>query len=233
MKQKQKAKEFDGLIVRKKAIIFDLDGTLLDTLEDIANSVNYVLLQYKKEPIEAEKYRYLVGSGALKLIQDVLPQESEESIKNALSVFEKHYVKEYDKHTKLYDGIAKLLTFLQKKGLKMAILSNKPDSFTKLCAIKYLRNWKFEAVYGIREGIPRKPDPAGALEIMKELHVEPSECLYMGDTKIDMITAKSANIDSIGVLWGFRDKEELEQNGAKYIATSQVEAIKLISNLIS
>jgi len=215
----------------KKAIIFDLDGTLLDTLEDIANSVNYVLSKYQKESIEVEKYRYLVGSGALKLIQDVLPQESEESIKNALSIFEKHYATQYDKNTKLYDGIAKLLTFLQKRGVQMAILSNKPDSFTKLCALKYLRNWKFEAVYGIRKGIPRKPDPAGALEIMKELHVEPSECLYMGDTKTDMITAKSAGIDSIGALWGFRDKDELEQYGAKYISTSPVEAIKLISNL--
>ncbi len=218
--------------MRKKVIIFDLDGTLLDTLEDIAISVNYVLSKYKKEPIEVEKYRYLVGSGALKLIQDVLPQESEESIKNALSIFEKHYATQYDKNTKLYDGIAKLLTFLQKRGVKMAILSNKPDSFTKLCAIKYLRNWKFEAVYGIRDGVPRKPDPAGALEIMKELHVEPKECLYMGDTKTDMITAKSANIDSIGVLWGFRDKEELEQNGAKYIAISPSETIKMLSKIV-
>jgi len=215
--------------VRKKVIIFDLDGTLLDTLEDIAISVNYVLSKYGKEPIEVEKYRYLVGNGALKLIQDVLPQESEESIKDALSIFEKHYATQYDKNTKLYDGIAKLLTFLQKRGVKMAILSNKPDSFTKLCALKYLRNWKFEAVYGIRDGVPRKPDPAGAFEIMKELHVESKECLYMGDTKTDMITAKSADIDSIGVLWGFREKEELEQNGAKYIATSPADAIKLIS----
>jgi len=219
--------------VRKKVIIFDLDGTLLDTLEDIATSVNYVLSKYKKEPIEVEKYRYLVGNGALKLIQDVLPQESEESIKDALSIFEKHYATQYDRNTKLYDGIAKLLTFLQKRGVKMAILSNKPDSFTKLCAIKYLRNWKFEAVYGIRDGVPRKPDPAGAFEIMKELHVEPKECLYMGDTKTDMITAKSANIDSIGVLWGFRDKEELEQNGAKYISTSPADVIKLISHIES
>ena len=217
--------------MRKKAIIFDLDGTLLDTLEDIAISANYVLSKYQKEPIEVEEYRYHVGNGVLKLMQNILPQESEESIKNALSIFEKHYATQYDKNTKLYDGIAKLLTFLQKRGFKMAILSNKPDSFTKLCALKYLKNWKFEAIYGIREGVKRKPDPAGALEIMKELDVEPSECLYMGDTKTDMITAKKSNIDSIGVLWGFRDRDELEQNGATYTASSPAEAIKLISNL--
>ena len=113
----------------------------------------------------------------------------------------------------------------------MAILSNKPNSFTKLCAIKYLRNWNFDAVYGIRDNIPRKPDPAGAKEIMKELHVKSQECLFIGDTKIDMITAKSAGIDSIGVLWGFRDKDELEKNGANYIVESPELAIKLIDKI--
>ena len=214
-----------------KAVIFDLDGTLLDTLEDIAISVNYVLKQFNKEPIPINKYRYLVGSGALKLMQDVLPDADEEGIKKALNLFEEHYAKQYDINTKLYKGIEKLLTFLKAKGIKLAILSNKPNSFTKLCAVKYLRNWNFEAVYGIREQIPRKPSPDGALAIMEELHVEPKECLFVGDTKIDMITAKNAGIDSIGVLWGFRDRDELEQNGAKYITTSPADTIKLISQI--
>ncbi len=218
--------------MRKKVIIFDLDGTLLDTLEDIAISVNYVLEQYGKKPIEVQKYRYLVGSGAMKLIEDVLPNENQESIKKALSIFERHYAKQYDKNTKLYNGISKLLTFLQKRGVKMAILSNKPDSFTKLCALKYLRDWKFEAVYGIRDGVPRKPDAAGANEILKELKLEPQDAFFMGDTKIDMITAKNANIDSIGVLWGFRDEKELMENGAKLIVKSPEDAIKSIDKKV-
>jgi len=216
-----------------KAVIFDLDGTLLDTLEDIAISVNYVLKKFDKEPIPINEYRYLVGSGALKLMQDTLPGIDEKGIKKALNFFEEHYAKQYNKNTKLYKDIGKLLTFLQNRGVKLTILSNKPNSFTKLCAVKYLRNWNFEAVYGIREQIPRKPSPDGAIEIMKELHVEPKDCLFVGDTKIDMITAKNAGIDSIGVLWGFRDKNELEQNGAKYISASPSDTIKLISNIES
>lgn len=203
----------------------------MDTLEDIAISTNYVLEKFGKKPIPLENYRYLVGEGALKLMQDILPDASEEDVKKALGMYEKHYATQYDKNTKLYDGISKLLTFLQKRGFKLAILSNKPNSFTKLCAVKYLRNWTFEAVYGIREGIPRKPDPKGVQEIMKELQIEPRECMFVGDTKIDMLTAKNAGIDSIGVLWGFRDRRELEENGANYIVNTPLSAIKLISGL--
>ncbi len=216
--------------MKKRAIIFDLDGTLLDTLEDIAISANFVLASYGKKPIVLDDFRYLVGEGALKLMQNTLGVDKNEAQK-ALVLFEKHYANQYNQNTKLYDSIGKLLTFLKKKGFKMAILSNKPDSFTKLCGIKYLRNWDFDAVYGIREGVPRKPDANGALEILKELHVESGECLFMGDTKIDMITAKSAGIDSIGVLWGFRDRQELENNGAKYIVQTPMDAIKLIGGL--
>ncbi len=214
--------------MKKRGIIFDLDGTLLDTLEDIAISTNFVLQKFEKKRIPVEDYRYLVGEGALKLMQDILPDASDEEIKKALAMYEKHYFVQYNKNTKLYDGISKLLTFLQKRGFKMAILSNKPNSFTKLCAIKYLRNWDFKVVYGIRDKVARKPDPAGAVEIMKELHIKPEECLFMGDTKIDMLTAKSANIDSIGVLWGFRDKKELIENGAKYVVAHPNDVIRLV-----
>ncbi len=216
--------------MKKRAIIFDLDGTLLDTLEDIAISANFVLASYGKKSIVLDDFRYLVGEGALKLMQNSLGVDKNEAQK-ALVLFEKHYANQYNQNTKLYDGIGKLLTFLKKKDFKMAILSNKPDSFTKLCGIKYLRNWDFDAVYGIREGVPRKPDASGAIEILKELHVEPRECLFMGDTKIDMITAKSAGIDSIGVLWGFRDRQELKENGAKYIVQTPMDAVKLIGGL--
>ncbi len=211
-----------------KAVIFDLDGTLLDTLEDIAISCNYVLKQYNQKPIEMKEYKKLLGQGASKLVQELLPSLEKSDHEDALALFEKHYTKQFTQNTKMYEHVSKMLTFLQVKGIKMAILSNKPNSFTKKCALKYLSNWNFEAIYGIRDGIPRKPDPAGANEIIKELHVEPDETLFVGDMKIDMMTAHDAGIDSIGVLWGFSEKEELVKHGARYIVESPKEIIRLV-----
>ncbi len=210
-----------------KAIIFDLDGTLLDTLEDIAISCNHVLEHFGTAPLEVKEYKELLGQGASKLVQDLLPTLSKQEHENALVVFEKHYTKQFTKHTKMYENINKMLTFFQVRGIKMAILSNKPNSFTKKCVTKYLNKWDFSAVYGIREGVPRKPDPAGAYEILKELQVEPSECLFVGDMNIDMMTANSAGIASIGVLWGFSDEENLASHGADFIVNNPEDIIHL------
>jgi len=211
-----------------KAVIFDLDGTLLDTLTDIAISANHVLENYNKSPLPIEDYNYLVGQGAVQLFKDLLPELSVDEQKNALTLFEQHYDKQFYKNTKIYENISKVLTFFQVKEIKMAVLSNKPNSFTKKCVMKYLKNWKFDAAYGIRDGIPRKPDAAGVFEILEELHVLPSETLFIGDTKVDMLTAKNAGMDSIGVLWGFREKEELVENGATFIAEKPADIIKLL-----
>ena len=223
-----------GLIVNykmTKAIIFDLDGTLLDTLEDIAISANFALmtLGFKAEP--KEKYRYFVGEGVYKLFENIFSSnpQNEEIIQRAVTLFETHYAKQFHQNTKLYEGVSKMLSFLQKRGYKMAILSNKPDSFTKMCAVKFLRRWHFEVVYGQRENVPRKPDPQGAFDITKALHVEPNECFYLGDTSIDMKTANSAGMIAIGALWGFRDEAELLEYGAKYLAKEPSEVIKLLA----
>jgi len=212
-----------------KAVIFDLDGTLLDTITDIAISCNYVLEKYNHSPLPIEDYKILVGQGASQLFKDLLPKLSLEEQNNALALFENYYAKEFSKNTKLYKDINKVLTYFQIKNIKMAILSNKPNLFTKKCALKYLKNWKFDAVYGIREGIERKPNPAGVIEILKELDVKAEDTLFVGDTKVDMLTAKNSNMDSIGVLWGFREKEELINNGAKFIVKDPIEIIKLIN----
>jgi len=211
-----------------KAVIFDLDGTLLDTLTDIAISANYVLENYNKSPLPIEDYNLLVGQGAAQLFKDLLPELSLEEQKNALALFEKHYEKQFSINTKIYEGISKVLTFLQVREIKMAVLSNKPNSFTKKCVMKYLKNWKFDAAYGIREGILRKPHVAGVVEILKELGVSANETLFVGDTKVDMLTAKNADMDSIGVLWGFREKEELVEHGATFIAEEPADIIKLL-----
>lgn len=214
-----------------KAIVFDLDGTLLDTLDDIAISANFALktLGFKEE--EVLKYRYFVGEGVIKLFENIFATspQSDEVISQAVALFESHYAKQFNQNTKLYEGVSKMLTFLQKRGFKMAILSNKPDSFTKMCALKYLRTWQFEVVFGAREGIPKKPHPQGALDVAEALHVKPEACYYLGDTMIDMQTATGAGMISIGALWGFRDEEELVFHGAQFLAKTPSEVIKLLA----
>lgn len=214
-----------------KAIVFDLDGTLLDTLDDIAISANFALktLGFKEE--EVLKYRYFVGEGVIKLFENIFATspQSDEVISQAVALFESHYAKQFNQNTKLYEGVSKMLTFLQKRGFKMAILSNKPDSFTKMCALKYLRTWQFEVVFGAREGIPKKPHPQGALDVAEALHVKPEACYYLGDTMIDMQTATGAGMISIGALWGFRDEEELVFYGAQFLAKTPSEVIKLLA----
>ena len=217
----------------KKNIVFDLDGTLLDTLGDIATSANFALVTLGFQAQEREKYRYFVGEGVFKLFENIFasnPQDKE-TIQKAVSLFESHYAKQFNQNTKLYEGISKMLTFLQKRGFKMAILSNKPDSFTKMCVMKYLREWKFEIVFGAREGIPRKPHPTGALEICELLHVMPNECYYLGDTMIDMQTANSAGMIALGALWGFREESELREHGAQYLLKTPSEVIKLLAEV--
>ena len=214
-----------------KAVIFDLDGTLLDTLEDIAISCNFVLEHYNKSPLPIEDYNLIVGQGAAQLFRDLLPELSQEKQVEALGVFEKHYAKQFSVNTKVYKDISKVLTFFQVRGIKMTVLSNKPNSFTKKCVTKYLRDWKFDAVYGIRDGIERKPSEAGVIEILKELNIDANEVIFIGDTKVDMITAVNAQMNSIGVLWGFRGKKELVQYGANYIAKTPTDIIKIINDL--
>lgn len=216
------------------AILFDLDGTLLDTLKDIAISANHALASKGFEPREEALYRYYVGEGVVKLFENVFATSPQppEVIASLVQAFEAHYATQFHCHTTPYAGIGKLLTFCQTRGLKMAILSNKPDSFTKMCAFRYLRNWTFGAVYGAREGIPRKPDPKGALDVAEVLHVDPRACLYLGDTMIDMITAHQAHMVPIGALWGFRDATELQEHGARFVAQSPSETIKVIASLL-
>jgi len=216
-----------------KAIIFDLDGTLLDTLDDIAISANFALTTLGFQAQENEKYRYFVGEGVFKLFENIFASnpQSHETIQKTVALFEGHYTKQFNQNTKLYEGVSKMLSFFQKRGFKMAILSNKPDSFTKMCAVKYLRQWKFEVVFGAREGVSRKPHPQGALDIAELLNTKPEECYYLGDTMIDMQTANSAGMIAIGALWGFRDESELREHGAKYLVRSPSEVIKLLAEI--
>jgi phosphoglycolate phosphatase len=219
--------------MRFRTVLFDLDGTLLDTLEDIAISANFALTTLGFNAESTEKYRYFVGEGVFKLFENIFAKtpQTQEVIQEAVRLFESHYAKQFNQNTKLYDGVSKMLTFLQTRGFKMAILSNKPDSFTKMCAVKYLRSWKFDVVFGARNGVPRKPHPQGALDISTLLEIEPHRCYYLGDTMIDMQTANSAGMIALGALWGFREEDELREHGAKHLVKTPSEVIKLLAEV--
>lgn len=194
-----------------------MDGTLLDTLADIAEVTNRVLQRHGYPLHPMDQYRFFVGQGAGKLIEQVLPDKArEESIILAcVKDFMIEYEKSWNHNTALYDGIADLLNELEKRGIRKSILSNKPDDFTKAFAREYLNNWTFDEIHGNSKRFPRKPDPAGALLIAEELGLVPDEIIYIGDTAIDMKTAVAAGMKPVGVLWGFRDREELLANGAR------------------
>ncbi len=205
---------------RFQGAIFDLDGTLMDTLEDIASSMNRVLERHGLPIHPMDKYRYFVGDGAQILAQRVLTEEKAadpEYINMFLRDFLEEYAKNWDHHARLYPGIADMLDMLSSRGFGLGILSNKPQEFTTLCVKRFLNRWKFRAVLGERPGIPRKPAPDGAIEAAQTLDIDPSQCIYIGDTSIDMKTARSAGMFPIGVLWGFRDRKELQDSGAGHI----------------
>ena len=216
--------------MKYKAIIFDLDGTLLDTLEDLANSTNHVL-QSQGLPIhDMEKYKYFVGNGMYNLVLRTLPLDKREEsyVRHCHALVKEEYGKRWADTTKPYKGIPDLLDKLTALRCKLAVLSNKPHEFTLLTVKRLLERWRFDAVLGERSGISRKPDPAGALEIANLFNIDPKEFLYLGDTGIDMATAKAAGMHAVGVLWGFREAEELLKNGADILIKTPADLFKVL-----
>jgi len=213
-----------------KAVIFDLDGTLLNTLEDLGNAMNRVLAKegFPSHPLDA--YRYFVGDGATMLVIRALPEDNrnDDTIQRCLKMFLEDYSQNWNINTKPYEGIPEMLDALAARGLKMAVLSNKPDDDAKRCVAELLPNWDFDMVLGQREGIPRKPDPAGALQITEHFQIPPFEILYLGDTAVDMQTAIAAQIFPVGALWGFRPQKELEENGARAFLKKPMEILTFV-----
>lgn len=211
-------------------IIFDLDGTLLDTLEDLADSVNAVLAGegFTLHPVEA--YRYFVGDGASVLIGRVLPETHRDGETHArcLARFREEYAMRWNLKTRPYEGIAEMLSQIHTLGIRMAVLSNKPHDATVQCVTALLRGAEFDIVQGQREGVARKPDPAGALAIAHALQIEPAQFWYLGDTGTDMQTAVSAGMFPMGAAWGFRTKEELKRSGARVILESPRQLLGLL-----
>ena len=212
-----------------RLIVFDLDGTLLNSLEDLADSANWVLEQHGFPIHPVDAYRYFVGDGVRKLIERILPQEerTEARIEQCRQEFVAYYKVHMEDKTSVYEGITELLTELKNRGLKIAVATNKVHVAVAPLMAKYFPNIRFDAMIGQREGVPVKPAPQIMFDILKETGCEPSEALHVGDTATDMQLAHNAGVTPVGVLWGYRPLEELREAGAKFIIEKPQELLGL------
>lgn len=197
-----------------KAALFDLDGTLTNTLNDIANAMNRSLRLHGLQEFSVNDYRYLVGDGIRKLAERACrgQTELEDSVRQEYQAYYREHAQE---QTTPYDGVNDMLTALRQQGIRLAVFSNKPHADTCAVVARYFPEVEFEAVRGQIEGTPVKPDPAGALAIAEEMGLKPDEFIYLGDTATDMQCAVNAGMRPIGVLWGFRTAAELLESGAQ------------------
>jgi len=233
-----------------QAVLFDLDGTLLNTLEDLADSMNAVLARHGLPQHGLPAYKYFVGDGVANLVRRALPparrdrqvlsdrepsgtpvfvpEGHEELVALCIAEMRAEYGQHWRDKTRPYDGIHELLNALTLRGVKLAVLSNKPDEMTKLTVRELLPRWRFDAVRGERAGTLRKPDPAGALGIAAQLGAPPGAFLYLGDTNTDMQTAQAAGMYPLGALWGFRPAQELTASGAKALLAQPLELLNFL-----
>lgn len=217
-----------------KACIFDLDGTLASTLRSIAYFANEALKQCGYPPIEVEKYRYLVGNGANRLMHRMLAAVGgeENDTQNNVEALRRIYDELYESNPAYlvtnYPGMQETVAALRQRGLRLAVLSNKPHNCTTAVVDSLFPNGTFDLCFGQQEGVARKPSPEGALLIAKKLGVSPRECLYVGDTNTDMMTGAAAGMDTAGALWGFRTRQELIDNHAVYLAEKPEDVIQVI-----
>ena len=215
-----------------KAVLFDLDGTLVNSLEDLAVSANFALQIYGYPIHETEKYKYFIGDGLLKLVERTLPEEdrSKDNINKLFQTVWKHYSENYVVNTVAYNGIAELLAELKQKGYKLAVVTNKPHEMA-VNIVKALLGDAFDIICGKLENYPPKPDPALTLKTMNDLGVNPDECVFVGDSGMDAANAVNAGCIGIGVLWGFRTKEELLHSGADYIVNNPFEILEILDKI--
>jgi len=217
-----------------KGIIFDLDGTLLNTIEDLSDSVNYALSSFGFPEHSYEAYKKKIGKGFRNLIESSLPEGGfdDTMLVNILTVFLKIYDKKYMEKTRPYDGITGMLDAVTGMGIKTGVNSNKRMDYTNALIQKFFADIPFVEIFGEREGVPRKPDPSSALQIAGLMGLAPEEVLYIGDSKTDIQTGQNAGMDTVGVLWGFRDYEELVSHEATYIIETPEEIIKFCIALL-
>lgn len=216
-----------------KACMFDLDGTLCNTLASIASFANAALKAYGLKEHDVQKYRMMVGNGRDKLIERMIVASNGTMDANLFDKVGTLYDKLYGENplnlVVPYDGVPEMLKGLKDKGIKTAVISNKPDDMTRLVVKGILGNENFDIIRGSLPEFPKKPDPTSPLDILDKLGVNPEECLYVGDSGVDMQTAKNAGMTSVGCAWGFRGAEELKANGADYIINSADKILGILS----
>lgn len=214
-----------------KAIIFDLDGTLIDTIDDLYHTVNSMLREKKLPEHPRNSYLTMVGDGIRRLIERALPLElakDETYVDRMVLAFNEAYKANWNNYTQPYEGITSLLKQLSDRKLQLGVLSNKPQEFTDLCVDYFFPHIIFDKVVGARDNVPKKPDPYAALDMATLFNVMPAEILYVGDTSIDMHTAINAGMFPVGVEWGFRSREELLTAGAKVIIQYPEELLLMV-----
>ena len=217
-----------------KAVIFDLDGTLVNSLDDLAVATNYALKKHGFNTYPVEDYKYLVGDGMVKLIERAITEEklTPETFKAVFDDFMGYYRQHYLVHTKAYDGIDEAINSLLKMGYKLAVVSNKADDMTNIIVKEFFGD-TFNKVTGKREGYPTKPDPTLTLKIIEEMGVKPEECIFVGDSGMDCANAVNSGCYPLGVLWGFRKREELLENGAKTLINHPSEIVPFVEEFLN
>ncbi len=216
-----------------KLAVFDLDGTLADTLTTIAYYGNMTLKKFGFIEADKENYKYFAGDGYIKLVERMLKFAggyNEEDFDEIASFYYNSYDKEPLYLTTPYDGICEMLEYMKESGVKTAVLSNKPHDATVSVVKEIFKDFEFSYVLGGRKDIPLKPNPAALNMLIEKFGIEKSQCIYVGDTSIDMLTGKNADVCTIGVTWGFRDKDELSESGADLIVDHPSEIIKFLKN---
>lgn len=215
-----------------KAVIFDLDGTLVNSLYDLADATNYALQQNGFPIHETEKYKYFIGNGIPRLIERALPEDNRNT-KTKLKVkedFFKYYSVHYADKTVAYEGMVDAVNKIKAQGIKIAVVTNKADVMAKTVT-KAVYGGIFDIVVGLSDKFPSKPDPASTFSTLKALGATPKESLFVGDSGVDMQTGVNSGIAPVGVLWGFRGREELKDNGARYIIEKPCELLNIIGEI--
>jgi len=205
----------------RRAVIFDLDGTLLDTLRDLADAGNAVLRDRGFPIHEVEAYRTFIGAGMETLVRRIFPEAhrpaTEAEIAAVLADYRDSYGRHWDRTTEPYPGIPALLDALEERTVPRGVLSNKAHDFTVKCIDTFLGGWRWDVVLGQRDGVEKKPHPGAAVAAARELRAAPRDCLFVGDSDVDMQTAANAGMRAVGVNWGFRSAEELRSAGAEVV----------------